>query len=79
MAMSTPGGLAQVVATLIDNALVHGAGTVTVHTRETSVTSCSRFATKGRACPTTSCRTSSSDRLAAPIAPDSGSRSHETS
>jgi signal transduction histidine kinase len=36
MAMSTPGGLAQVVATLIDNALVHGAGTVTVHTRETS-------------------------------------------
>jgi len=35
-AMSTPGGLAQVVATLIDNALVHGAGTVTVHTRETS-------------------------------------------
>jgi signal transduction histidine kinase len=36
MAMSTPGGLAQVVATLLDNALVHGAGTVTVHTRETS-------------------------------------------
>jgi signal transduction histidine kinase len=35
-AISTPGGLAQVVATLIDNALVHGAGTVTVHTRETS-------------------------------------------
>ncbi len=29
---ATPGGLAQVVATLIDNALVHGAGTVTVHT-----------------------------------------------
>jgi signal transduction histidine kinase len=36
LAMSTPGGLAQVVATLLDNALVHGAGTVTVHTRETS-------------------------------------------
>jgi signal transduction histidine kinase len=34
--VSTPGGLAQVVATLIDNALVHGAGTVTVHTREAS-------------------------------------------
>jgi signal transduction histidine kinase len=33
---STPGGLAQVVATLIDNALVHGAGTVTVHTRQAS-------------------------------------------
>jgi signal transduction histidine kinase len=34
--LSTPGGLAQVVATLIDNALVHGAGMVTVHTREAS-------------------------------------------
>jgi len=33
---STPGGLAQVVATLIDNALVHGAGAVTVHTRQAS-------------------------------------------
>ena len=35
-AISTPGGLSQVVATLIDNALVHGDGTVTIHTRETS-------------------------------------------
>ncbi len=35
-AFTTPGGLAQVVATLIDNALVHGAGTVTVHTRQAS-------------------------------------------
>jgi signal transduction histidine kinase len=33
---STPGGLAQVVATLIDNALVHGGGTVTVQTRQAS-------------------------------------------
>jgi signal transduction histidine kinase len=35
-AFSTPGGLAQVVATLIDNSLVHGAGTVTVQTRYAS-------------------------------------------
>jgi signal transduction histidine kinase len=33
---ATPAGLAQVVATLIDNALVHGAGTVSVHTRHSS-------------------------------------------
>jgi signal transduction histidine kinase len=33
---ATPGGLAQVVATLIDNALVHGVGTVTVNTRHAS-------------------------------------------
>jgi signal transduction histidine kinase len=33
---STPGGLAQVIATLIGNALVHGAGTVTVRTRRAS-------------------------------------------
>jgi signal transduction histidine kinase len=31
-AYATPGGAAQVVATLLDNALVHGAGTVTIRT-----------------------------------------------
>lgn len=31
----TPGNLAQVVATLLDNALVHGAGTVTIRTSRT--------------------------------------------
>lgn len=31
-ALATPGGLAQVLATLIDNALVHGDGTVTIRT-----------------------------------------------
>lgn len=33
---STPGGLAQVIATLIDNALQHGGGTVSLTTRESS-------------------------------------------
>ncbi|HEY3735435.1 MAG TPA: HAMP domain-containing sensor histidine kinase [Streptosporangiaceae bacterium] len=31
----TPGALAQVIATLLDNALVHGAGTVTIRTLQT--------------------------------------------
>ncbi|MGH3343334.1 MAG: sensor histidine kinase, partial [Carbonactinosporaceae bacterium] len=34
-AVATPGALAQVLATLLENALAHGAGTVTVHTRTT--------------------------------------------
>src|SRR5271165_707386 len=34
-AYATPGGAAQVVATLLDNALVHGAGTVTIRTSRT--------------------------------------------
>jgi signal transduction histidine kinase len=32
---ATPGTLAQVIATLLDNALVHGAGTVTIRTSQT--------------------------------------------
>lgn len=31
--MTNPEGLSQIVATLLDNSLMHGAGTVTVHTR----------------------------------------------
>ena len=31
----TPGGASQVIATLLDNALVHGAGTVTIRTSQT--------------------------------------------
>ena len=34
-AFVTPGGAAQVIATLLDNALVHGAGTVTIRTSQT--------------------------------------------
>ncbi len=34
-AYTTPGGAAQVIATLVDNALLHGAGTVTIKTSHT--------------------------------------------
>ncbi len=34
-AFATPGGASQVIATLLDNALVHGAGTVTIRTSRT--------------------------------------------
>ena len=34
-AFATPGGVSQVIATLLDNALVHGAGTVTIRTSRT--------------------------------------------
>ncbi len=35
LAFATPGGTSQVIATLLDNALVHGAGTVTIRTSRT--------------------------------------------
>jgi signal transduction histidine kinase len=35
-AVVSPGGLSQIVATLLDNSLVHGAGPVTIHTKETA-------------------------------------------
>jgi signal transduction histidine kinase len=34
-ALVTPGGLAQIIATLLDNSLVHGDGTVTINTKAT--------------------------------------------
>lgn len=34
-ALVNPGGLAQIIATLLDNSLVHGAGTVTINTKAT--------------------------------------------
>ncbi|MGH8866476.1 MAG: ATP-binding protein [Actinomycetes bacterium] len=36
VALGSPGGLAQVLATLLENSLVHGAGVVTLRTRETT-------------------------------------------
>jgi signal transduction histidine kinase len=35
-AVVSPGGLSQIVATLLDNSLVHGDGRVTIHTKETA-------------------------------------------
>ena len=35
MAMATPGAFSQILSTLLENSLIHGAGTVTVHTRAT--------------------------------------------
>jgi signal transduction histidine kinase len=35
-AVASPGGLSQIVATLLDNSLVHGAGRVTITTKETA-------------------------------------------
>jgi signal transduction histidine kinase len=37
VALATPNGLSQVLATLIENSLVHGGGTVTVSTRSTGI------------------------------------------
>ncbi len=35
-AVVSPGGLSQIIATLLDNSLVHGDGRVTIHTKETA-------------------------------------------
>lgn len=37
VALATPNGLSQVLATLLENSLIHGAGTVTVSTRSTGI------------------------------------------
>jgi len=37
VAMATSNGLSQVLATLLENSLVHGSGTVTVSTRSTGI------------------------------------------
>lgn len=37
VALATPNGLSQVIATLLENSLIHGAGTVTVSTRSTGI------------------------------------------
>jgi signal transduction histidine kinase len=37
VALATPNGLSQVLATLLENSLVHGAGTATVSTRSTGI------------------------------------------
>ena len=61
----TPGGLAQVLATLLDNALMHGGGTVTRRLRRVRVRSSSRSGTRVRACHRNWCPGSSSGASAA--------------
>ena len=60
---ATPGALSQVLATLIENSLMHGGGTVDdPRPPQPAPRSSSRSATRATACPTTSPRTSSSAR-----------------
>ena len=47
----TPGTLAQVIATLLDNALVHGAGTVTIRTSQTPKSVVVEVRDEGRGVP----------------------------
>ena len=50
-AYATPGTLAQVIATLLDNALVHGAGTVTIRTSRTPKSVVIEVRDEGRGVP----------------------------
>ncbi len=50
-ALASPGSLAQVVATLVDNALVHGAGTVTIRTWQTAMSVVVEIRDEGRGVP----------------------------
>jgi signal transduction histidine kinase len=50
-ALATPGSLAQVIATLIDNALVHGAGTVAIRTSQTPKSVVVEVRDEGRGVP----------------------------
>jgi signal transduction histidine kinase len=50
-AVGTPGAVAQVLATLIENALMHGAGTVTLHTRTTGNQAVVEVTDDGRGVP----------------------------
>ena len=48
---ATTGTLAQVIATLLDNALVHGAGTVTIRTSQTAKSAVIEVRDEGRGVP----------------------------
>ncbi len=50
-ALATPGSLAQVIATLMDNALVHGAGTVAIRTWQTPKSVVVEIRDEGRGVP----------------------------
>jgi signal transduction histidine kinase len=50
-ALATPGSLAQVIATLVDNALMHGAGTVAIRTWQTPKSVVVEIRDEGRGVP----------------------------
>jgi signal transduction histidine kinase len=52
VALITPAGLSQVIATLLDNSLVHGAGTVTLHTKVTNASVVIEVSDEGPGVPT---------------------------
>jgi signal transduction histidine kinase len=51
VALATPNGLSQVLATLLENSLVHGAGTVTVSTRSTGISLVTEVTDEGPGVP----------------------------
>jgi signal transduction histidine kinase len=51
-AVGTPGAVAQVLATLIENALMHGAGSVVIHTRVTGNQAVAEVTDEGQGVPT---------------------------
>ena len=52
VALATPNGLSQVLATLLENSLIHGAGTVTVSTRSTGISLVVEVTDEGPGVPT---------------------------
>lgn len=73
-AVATPGAVAQVLAALIENSLMHGGGTVALRTRVTGNQAVVEVADEGPAFPPTWARGSSSGRSAAATPPGSGWR-----
>ena len=51
VALATPNGLSQVLATLLENSLIHGGGTVTVSTRSTGISLVVEVADEGPGVP----------------------------
>ena len=71
VALATPNGLSQVLATLLENSLIHGAGMVTVSTRSTGISLVVEVTDEGPGVPPSWVRGSSSGRSAAGAAPGS--------
>jgi signal transduction histidine kinase len=52
IAVASPGGLSQIIATLLDNSLVHGDGAVTIHTKATATSIVVEIGDEGPGVPT---------------------------